>query len=396
MSLIKKAKSFWRGLKPSHRIVISIFVVLLIIYLVNTKPVGPQSLLNVSGGTPPSLGGGGGGGGGDGGTTIPDEGFQCTDCTANFFEGNAGLITNSYLQPTLINRIFPFTKPRGHWNCDGICTYNGVDVSDEYNCVIDPTDQIPEHGYNDITGEKPECWCLKKNPGSCNWYDANYGQGIDNVQCGGGCPPGQTCTNYTLNGKANCQCTINDGNDNADCGWKEEPIITSLTKQTTQKVCEGNCPSGQECKTVPAGETAFNQYDCECITIPPSDHTPCDQVKVSHWTDCWTQGVCPITTESCTYNVKSNGCECKDGKDCTLHLTNEQVEQAKRYVYFDFLQQIVAQYPKLYCYGTCSTSSQICGLDTSYGCLCSEVPIPSPLPVGGLVKTGGFTSSGLR
>jgi len=235
-------------------------IIAIIFILSGTQLPQMQSIVNDTATTSSGHGGGGGGGGsggGDGGT-IPDEGFQCDNCESQFLVGNPNFVTETYLKPTFFQRIGIAPKPQGHWNCIGTCIYNGVDLSETYNCVPDPESEIPDDEFDDIAGEKPDCWCLKKESGPCNWYDSNYGEGLDDYQCGGSCPVGETCTEIISGtGKKQCECTA-EGNHAVGCGFNL-PISLRVHESET---CYGDCPSGEICTYTPASLTMIS--DCSC------------------------------------------------------------------------------------------------------------------------------------
>ena len=86
-----------------------------------------------------------------------------------------------------------------HWECNGTC--EGWDT----NCVLNPTNEIPEGGF--INPQiKPYCVCLEKTPGNCGWYDASFGYGEDNIQCEGVCQTGESCESWVQNGINFCAC----------------------------------------------------------------------------------------------------------------------------------------------------------------------------------------------
>lgn len=243
-------------MKKEYYLYAAIAVVMLLFLL---KPKTEMALLPNASGSTPSGGGGGGGGGGDGTTETapPDDGFICTTCESNFLVGNPTLVTNRLSGPSVWNYISPRTKPQGHWNCEGTCMWEGA-VATGYNCVPDPTNEIPENGYDDITGDRPDCWCLKQNPGECNFYDANFGSGIDNQQCGGSCPVGSVCTSWTDGAKQHCECTEESGGP-LDCGWQ---ALSPLLTKTTGGSCYGECPSNQVCSVV---TSTTRPDECKCI-----------------------------------------------------------------------------------------------------------------------------------
>lgn len=243
--------------KKNQKILLIVGSVLVILFLLSqSKNMSVTDIGNASsGGTSTSGGGGGGGGGGgDGGGVTPPDGFVCETCDAQFLVGNPTFVTDNYVRPGLEDYLPFLPKKQGHWNCIGPCTYQGVDVSATFNCVIDPTAEIPEGGYDSIVGEQPDCVCLKRNPGECNWYDANFGEGIDNLQCGGSCPPGERCVSGTANGKDQCRCTKDDAvvecgfhfvDGNGDSYELSSTALSGLSEQDFIDACSGWCEDTQ-------------------------------------------------------------------------------------------------------------------------------------------------------
>lgn len=234
------------------------FMLLIILILLVRGCEQPFTIDSGTGdGTPSagSSGGGGGGGSSSSGTTPPEDGFQCEDCTAEF-------VSDPFFQSDRLGIVQRISRiPQGTWECRGSCEYNGVAQTD-YNCVPNPTNETPEGGYDDYYGEKPECWCLKEEPGQCNWYDSNYGEDYDNLQCGGSCSTGQTCASWTENGKDICECVIDeDSQEDIPCGFHnvDSGDLTSLRYVTE---CFGSCTvAGDACKQTIAG--------CMCIASEP-------------------------------------------------------------------------------------------------------------------------------
>lgn len=334
------------------------------------------SLDNATGDGSGSGGSGGGGGGGSSGDgSAPDGGFVCDTCDTEFLVGNPGVVTSSYTTAPL-KYYFPFVvKPEGHWNCVGECVYNGV-VQSDYNCVIDPTHEIPDGGYDDITGEQPQCYCLKKNPGSCQWYDANYGGGIDDLQCGGSCPPGEVCTTWKENGKEVCDCLAEE--EEPDCEFHMEDILTGWgdpSLQDYESACYGACPYGDECIF---WVDKNNQPYCDCDGTPPEDEIMCDQIDASNPFNCWTQGICANIDNECVYNQYTKNCECQGKDDCGWHITVEQAKQLiEQYGSIQGALGYIMSNNDLYCYGKCTNVGDKCyasvvqeGFDYYYDCSC--------------------------
>jgi len=341
-------------------------------------------------------GGGGGGGSSSGGeTTPPDGGFECVDCETVFLEGNPGIVAGAFREPSFWQR---FIKPKGHWNCLGTCIYNGNDVSDKYNCVLDPTNEIPENGYDDITGERPDCWCLPKSSGPCNFYDANYGEGIDNLQCGGSCPVGATCNSF--GGPDNnkfCECTTPDSD--TKCGFHlDGSIIRNPSFDDYERACYGSCDLNEECEFWLDQE---QRPQCGCGGYQEPKVT-CDKVDVSdgNWGKCWTQGVCNVGNE-CVYNQYTQSCGCQSASGCGWHITIDQAKELQNQFSSlpEAIKYILSNW-QLYCYGTCSSSEYCQYFQSDYNgrtihdCKCGTaipddfgVPIPTTLPVAQLPIT---------
>lgn len=186
---------------------------------------------------------------------------------------SASIIVN---KPSIFNRIRDFFDKKGTWQCTGKCIYNGLDVSDKYNCVPEPSSSVPDEGYNEYSGEKPQCVCIKKNPGECKFYDSNYGSGTDNLQCGGSCPPGLTCASYKFNGRQICNCT--KPADVVDCGFhfpdSSVTAISGNTEDDFERACYGWCENtkSNDCKFyMGTGLNGLPEPKCDCYGKPTED-----------------------------------------------------------------------------------------------------------------------------
>lgn len=154
----------------------------------------------------------GSGGGGSGGTPAPAGGDEgCVgDCPAVWVE-DAPIKTarsGGLLDMFKIGDIAPILAI-GEWNCEGTCK------DEDELCIFNPTDVIPDGGY-DNPNSPPNCVCLKPAPGSCNFYDANYGVGAENIVCGGSCPLNSQCMKFNADAVDVCRCLKSYGSD--DCG----------------------------------------------------------------------------------------------------------------------------------------------------------------------------------
>ena len=137
-----------------------------------------------------------------------------------------------------------------HWECYGKC------INTDERCVMIPSEEYYE--YLKYSWNNPlECTCLKPSPGECNWYDASYGEGSDNIQCGGSCPTGYRCKSRSSGSISYCNCEL-----------EEQTTPCESIQPRTESDCNvGYCESGtvqRRCTYVP-GYTGYPSR-CECQT----------------------------------------------------------------------------------------------------------------------------------
>lgn len=363
--MAKKKKIKW--LIPA----IIIAAVIILIAATSQCTIEEKAISNFTGtGDEDSSGGGGGGGGGNGATDDEcDDDETCIDCDAVF----KGIVP--------LGRTGLRMMAIGHWECEDICP----DPND--NCVLNPTDEIPIRKYTD-PDNPPDCKCLPKKPGDCNWYDANYGEGTDNLQCGGSCPANQICTSWfdKPNNVAHCECLPFEETD--DCGFHVEGDITSFvaerverppyTPEELQKLCYGRCLDKDE-KCVFWLDQEMHPH-CECKEAAQDDDDDqngdqngeddeeiyCRDISISSdgsdWWKCL-YGTCYDAQEECMYDQVNNNCFCQDKDDCGWHFDLDELPE--------IIKELAGLSPEErvkwirdridhFCYGDCDSVEDVC------------------------------------
>lgn len=195
-----------------------------------------------------------GGGGGGGGSTATD------DCGADWISDSFPTLNTLWVGEDGLE-VDPLITKTGHWECVGTCADAGN------RCVLEPTNEIPEDGWDSLVGSKPNCVCLTPEGGPCNFYDENYGEDEDDIECGGSCPSDQECVTWgdSVIGSKFCECKYSDPDD-ANCGFHFPAGVSEKNyvndPEEAQKYCYGGCKLGGTCTFDPVGITGLPTCGC--------------------------------------------------------------------------------------------------------------------------------------
>lgn len=185
------------------------------------------------------------GGGGGGGSTPPapvDTG--CVgECPAVWVEDEPVKSTRGGLLDLFNIQLIPLST--GSWSCEGLCK-NEAEL-----CIFNPTDVIPDGGYTN-KDNPPECVCLRPQPGACNFYDANYGVGEENIICGGSCPFNSQCMKFNSGDVDVCRCLNSPYSDECGMHYPEQYLKSSsgelvVPNDLTEDNCYGYCTIATLC-----------------------------------------------------------------------------------------------------------------------------------------------------
>lgn len=319
-------------------------------------------------------GGGGGGGGGAPSGPCPDPEPNCIDCDAKWkgvspfgklftrkidasFDSGSLLASDVSVGSARIVPMFGF----GYWECDDVCPDPGD------NCVLNPVDTVPSGGYTDIS-EPPDCKCLPKLPGECNWYDANYGEGSDNLQCGGSCPTGLTCQSWTVEHVGIDMCDCLKGPQSEICGFhKPDDLLTSFeVSWQNAKNCWGWCDDEGDVCTYWKDQNGNPRCDCleeEPEVVDPTE-TDCWDVRLDSKTDFWRCFLARCdNNEECMFDPETISCFCQDPEVCAWHITQEILVKARE-IYersgMEAVKQWLMDNIDMLCHGGCDNPKEEC------------------------------------
>ncbi|MBW2710182.1 MAG: hypothetical protein JRD04_13180, partial [Deltaproteobacteria bacterium] len=275
--------------KPSKKVIgMSVLAVLVILFAVfwlvphiSTKMFNSEDYNYTSNGSIDMSSNGGGSGGGGGGTpaTTGDGEDGCVgECPAVWVEDEPMKSTRDggLLDFFGIDR-FLVPAPTGEWECEGLCK-NEAEL-----CIFDPTDVVPAEGYVD-PNIPPNCVCLKPQAGGCNFYDANYGVGDENIICGGSCPYNSQCMIFPSGEVDVCRCLVSPYGDECGMHYPEQYLKSPsgelvVPNTLTEDDCYGFCTIANTC-------TFDYDFDfdikakipvCYCPESPAQDPDPTDQ-----------------------------------------------------------------------------------------------------------------------
>ena len=279
--------------------------------------------------------GGGSGGGGGAPTTTGDDDGCVGECPAVWVEDDPIRTPSSggLLDFFSIKTFMP-ALTTGEWTCEGLCK-NEVEL-----CLFDPTDVIPANGYNN-PNNPPDCICLKPQPGACNFYDANYGVGEENIKCGGSCPYNSQCMRYNFGNEDVCRCLYNPYSKNCGLHYPEQYLQSStgefvVPNSPSEADCYGLCDIATLC-------TFDYQYNdkmqakvpvCYCPDSPVQEEeqvTDCTDIfNPKSQADC-DAGACKVLLYGveCLFGVDSrsgnNICYCGVPEDTTPDPTDDKL-----------------------------------------------------------------------
>lgn len=250
-----------------------------------------------------TAGGGGGSGGGGGGSAAGDncEPVWVSDLAPMKWRDDfvkevqkVGDIDKVDMEGIVVNPGVFAGLGSGRYECAGTC------ANEAKNCMLNPTDNIPEGGFTVPGGEKPDCVCLAPNPGDCNWYDDDYGEDDDmDLKCGGFCKKGD-CESWVENGREWCDCLSSE----VECGFHDVTfdgdgidgflMMLPYSEEQLKEMCYGECyEDHDECDGlddgIPFGKLLKSAPDKVGVVKDPivKDFFPLDRCEVSDDEECY-------------------------------------------------------------------------------------------------------------
>ena len=208
----------------------------------------------------------------------------------------------------------------GHWECEGVCH------DKSQLCLFNPTDVMPT-GWETSPDLPPDCICIEPKSGGCNFYDANYGIGDQNIKCGGNCLEGSMCMRSTFEFKDVCKCMLPYDSDECGLHYPKQYLGSSTGEfvkpgAITEKDCYGTCTIATLCEFsyLPGVPTDMEIPICYCPDqpeeIPDQEEVVyCEDIK-NPWSqkDC-EEGFCAVLMygTKCEFQIDKSGqtsCQC--------------------------------------------------------------------------------------